>query len=305
MAPQHKKTQCNLQLQTRHEFEFAFQVQRDLEFLRSRHNSEQQQSGSLTRLLKSCRAFFTPRILKPFFILHFFNIIQIFCGFNIFTFYAVDILVKMREAGDNKTSMDENISAVIMSFVRIVGNAMSTLLMIKLGRRPIALMSSAGATISALVLGAVLALQLTRSVSFGSDWLTFSLTVLFVWSHSLGLVLLPVVMIGETQATHVRGFACGYIYTVNDLVLGATLKFYHVLMRNLEIHGMFLLFGISCLVCTIFVYLFLPETQGKTLEEIEDYFREPNVMWISRRRNTQSVGNCRGNTTEGPTASNQ
>jgi hypothetical protein len=263
-----------------------------LEFLRSRQHSEQRDSRSLQGFLQSCRAFCRPRILKPFFILHFFNTIQIFCGFTIFTFYAVDILLKVREAGDKENSMDENVAAVIMSFVRIVGNAVSALMMIKVGRRAMALMSGVGTTVSALALGALLALQSARDVSFGSDWLAFTLTVLFVWSHTLGFVMLPVVMIGETQAAHVRGFACGYIYTVNDLVLGGTLKFYHTLMRNLQIHGLFLLFGMSCLACTIFVYLFLPETQGRTLEEIEDYFRQPNVMWATRNKSAQRGKNC-------------
>jgi hypothetical protein len=243
--------------------------------------------------------------MKPFLILHFFNTIQIFCGFTIFTYYAVDILLKMKEAVDKNNSMDENVAAVIMSFVRIVGNAVSTLLMIKVGRRAIALLSGVGATVSALALGSLLTLQSTRDVSFGSDWLTFTLTVLFVWSHSLGFLLLPVVMIGETQAAHIRGFACGYIYTVNDLVLGGTLKFYHTLMRNLQIHGLFLLFGISCLTCTIFVYLFLPETQGRTLEDIEDYFRQPNVMWVTRNKSAQRGKNCELNAAEETNTSGQ
>jgi SP family facilitated glucose transporter-like MFS transporter 8 len=192
-----------------------------------------------------------------------------------------------------------------MSFVRILGNVVSTLLMIRVGRRSIALISGVGATISALTLGVVLILQSIGDISFGSDWLTFTLTVLFVWSHSFGFLLLPVLMIGETQAAHVRGFVCGYIYTVNDLVLGGTLKFYHSLLRSLEIHGLFLLFGTSCLICTIFVYFFLPETQSRTLEQIEDYFRQPNVMWVTRNRSNRCERNCEQSTTEITTALNQ
>lgn len=277
----------------------------DLDFLVSRNNSRNRQSQNLQGFLKSCRGFFTSRILKPFFILHFFNTIQVFCGFTLFTFYAVDILLKLREAGGKDNSMDENFGAIIMSFVRIVGNVAAALIMIRVGRRSIALISGMGATISALTLGVVLILQSIGNVSFGSDWLTFTLTVLFVWSHSFGFLLLPVLMIGETQPAQVRGFVCGYIYTVNDLVLGSTLKFYHSLLRSLEIHGLFLLFGASCLICTIFVYFFLPETQGRTLEQIEDYFRQPNVMWVTRNRNTRCERNCEQSTTERRTALNE
>lgn len=178
-----------------------------------------------------------------------------------------------------------------MFSARIVGNIATTLLIIRMGRRPIALVSGVGSCVSALALGVLLIMLSGNDTWIWSpqieSWLVFTLTVLFVLFICFGFLSLPVLMLGETQAAHVRGFVCGYIYTVNDLVLGGTLKFYHSLLRNLQIHGLFLLFGISCLLCTIFVYLFLPETQGKTLEQIEDYFRQPNVMWITRNKRSQ------------------
>jgi hypothetical protein len=201
----------------------------------------------------------------------------------------VDILLKMKEAAGGQI-MNENLGAVAMFSARIVGNIATTLSIDRIGRRPIALVSGAASSASAVSLSAVLAALSTKGTLFESphvgSWLVFTLTTLFILSLSFGYAV-PVLMLGETQAAHVRGFVCGYIYTVNDLTLGTTLKFYHSLLSNLQIHGLFLLFGISCLVCTIFVYLFLPETQGKTLEQIEDYFRQPNIAWITRDRKAQ------------------
>lgn len=199
----------------------------------------------------------------------------------------MDILLKMKEAGESEI-MDENLSAVVIFFVRIVGNIATALLIIRIGRRSIAIISGVGCTLSGLGLGILLIMQSAKISLFGSaqidSWLVFTLTIAFAFAHSFGFLSLPVLMLGETQAAHVRGFVCGYIYTINDLVLGGTLKFYPTLTRSIQIHGMFILFGVSCLICTIFVYLFLPETQGKTLEQIEDYFRQPNVMWITRKK---------------------
>jgi SP family facilitated glucose transporter-like MFS transporter 8 len=101
---------------------------------------------------------------------------------------------------------------------------------------------------------------------------------------SFGFFALPSIMLGETQPSNVRGFACAYIYAMNDLLLGGFLKLYPWMLTALQIHGLFLLFGISCAVCTIFLYFFLPETQGLTLQQIEDYFLQPNIMWITRNR---------------------
>ncbi|KAJ9600460.1 hypothetical protein L9F63_009230, partial [Diploptera punctata] len=92
----------------------------------------------------------------------------------------------------------------------------------------------------------------------------------------------------------IRGLACGYIYAMNELVLGGVLKLYPWLIHSLQIHGLFILFTISCGICTIFVYLFLPETQGLSLQEIEEYFRQPNILWITRKtvnKNNNFPGN--------------
>jgi hypothetical protein len=43
------------------------------------------------------------------------------------------------------------------------------------------------------------------------------------------------------------------------------------------------IFGISCLLCTTFIYYFLPETQGKSLMEIEDDNKTNDVLWNSRK----------------------
>jgi hypothetical protein len=38
----------------------------------------------------------------------------------------------------------------------------------------------------------------------------------------------------------------------------------------LGIHGAFWMFGSNCLIAAAFVFLFVPETKGRTLEQIED-----------------------------------
>ena len=102
--------------------------------------------------------------------------------------------------------------------------------------------------------------------------------------NTFGFFVLPNLMIGETQNSRILSFVSTYFYTVNDLLLGAVLKNYYFILEIMKLHGMILLFGVSCLLCSIFIFFFLPETQGKSLEEIEDYFQQPNVIWSSRKK---------------------
>jgi len=170
--------------------------------------------------------------------------------------------------------MDDYSNNVIVSGVGVITVLISTFLMLRAGRRTLAMISGILSSVSALCIGI---LQIEANV-------TFALIIIYAGGMSFGFFALPSVMIGETQPSNIRGFACGYIYTMNDLLLAGFLKMYPWMSTVLQIHGLFLLFGISCAVCTIFLYLFLPETQGLTLQQIEDYFQQPNVMWITRNR---------------------
>lgn len=184
--------------------------------------------------------------------------------------------------------MDDYSTTVLVSGVRVVTVLVSSFLMLRVGRRTLAMISGVFSSVSSLCLGALLCLS---SLEFGSPIspqieanIAFVLILVYAGGMSFGFFGLPSVMIGETQPAHVRGFACGYIYTLNDLLLGGVVKIYPWMSSNLQIHGLFFMFGISCVMCTIFVYLFLPETQGLTLQQIEDYFRKPNIMWINRNK---------------------
>ena len=236
------------------------------------HPTEQScQTPLLSRQIRqTVRDNVKPRILKPFLIIHLFNIIQIPCGLDILTYYTVDILSKTR----NSETQDDYSYNVILSGIRVIIILISTVLMLRAGRRTLAMISGILSSLSALCLGI---LQLEANF-------TFALIIIYAGSMSFGFFALPSVMIGETQPSHIRGFACGYIYTMNDLLLAWFLKLYPWMSITLQIHGLFLLFGISCAVCTIFLYLFLPETQGLTLQQIEDYFLQPNIMWITRQK---------------------
>ena len=202
------------------------------------------------------------------------------------TFYTVDIVAKTRN-GDVQV-LDDYSATVVISVVRVIVVFISSLLMLSWGRRTFSMISGVLSSASAIGLGVILFL---RTYQDGSpidaqteSYLIFALLLLYAGSMSFGFFIIPNIMIGETQPTNIRGFACGYFYTMNDLLLGGIVKLYPWMLYTIKMQGLFFLFGFSCVLCTVFVYLFLPETQGLTLNQIEDYFRKDNVMWITRNK---------------------
>jgi hypothetical protein len=52
----------------------------------------------------------------------------------------------------------------------------------------------------------------------------------------------------------------------------AVVKTFPLIQHIASNHGSFWIYGSISLLGTIFFYLYLPETKGRTLQEIEDYF---------------------------------
>ncbi|KAJ9580037.1 hypothetical protein L9F63_004330 [Diploptera punctata] len=223
-----------------------------------------------------------PFVLKPFLIMHFFNAIQPFCGLNVFIYYAVDMLSKTRR---NEIQMfDDYYTNMIITSLRVITTIISCFLIFSVGRRKLAIASGICSFIPAFIVGFILTPNNSDLIpSYIEAYAVFILITIYTIGMTFGFFIIPALMIGETQYSKFRGFACGYIFAMNELILGGVLKIYPWLMSNLQIHGMFFMFGISCAVCTIFVYLFVPETRRLSLMEIEDYFKQSNILWINRK----------------------
>jgi sugar phosphate permease len=89
---------------------------------------------------------------------------------------------------------------------------------------------------------------------------------------SLGFLVVPWVMIGELYPQKVRGVIGGLTTCCAHTFVFIVVKTYPFLAHALYQHGAFMLYGCISIVGSIFFYLCLPETKGKSLQEIEDYF---------------------------------
>ncbi|PSN33978.1 hypothetical protein C0J52_22003 [Blattella germanica] len=231
--------------------------------------------SNLKRLLK-------PHVLKPFLIMHIFNSIQLICGNFHFVFYSVDILSKVK-SNSTQEYLDVYFCNILLSTVRFIFTTASSMCLLWIGRRTIGLISGIVASLSNLIVAILIYTRASEKYSQTIDRIIFALIILYIGFYAFGCIL-PTMMLGETQSSEIRGFICGYIFTINDIILGIVIQRYFSMVQAIGIEGMFVLFGSSCLFCTIFIYFFIPETQGKTLLEIESYFHQGNLLWNTKKK---------------------
>jgi SP family facilitated glucose transporter-like MFS transporter 8 len=87
---------------------------------------------------------------------------------------------------------------------------------------------------------------------------------------------------GELLPAKIRGYVRGHILAGTYLGFFVTTKIFPWLCDLLGIHGVFGLFSFTAAIGTLFMYFFLPESNEKSLSQIENYFYQPNVMWVGR-----------------------
>ncbi|KAJ3643126.1 hypothetical protein Zmor_025856 [Zophobas morio] len=253
----------------------ALQARLETEHLTERVDLEKKHASTTS----SRHLFFRPEVIKPFIIINLFNLMQILSGTYIIVFYAVDILSHI-----NGQSIDHFMAAVLTAAIRFVFSLIASLLLALIGRRALAMTSGLGTTISALCLGTFL---YPRDNCFGASsngYFAALCVLLYVATNTVGFMILPGVMLGELFPAKVRGLAGGLTFMVFNFALFAMAKAFPFVKNEVGVHGVFWIFGGSSLVASVFLYLMLPETKGKSLTQIEDYFQQGNVTWVARKR---------------------
>jgi SP family sugar porter-like MFS transporter len=183
---------------------------------------------------------------------------QQWSGINVIFFYAPDIFAQTGAGVESQL-----FQTVIVGAMNVICTLLAMWLVDKLGRKKLLLISSAGMAVSYIIIGI---LFYTNNLS-GYILLIFSL--LAVASYSTGLAPVTWVVLSEIFPNRIRGN--GMAIATLSLWIGTftlTLTF-PALMATFKGSFTFWLYAAICVMGFIFILSTLPETKGKTLEELE------------------------------------
>jgi sugar porter (SP) family MFS transporter len=206
----------------------------------------------------SIRELFKPGLRTALGIGVFLAVFQQVTGINAVIYYAPRFF---EAAGIARTSAI--FQSAIIGLVNVLFTLVAIALVDRLGRKPLLLAGSAGMGLSFILLGAAFKFQLFS----GGLVLLFTLLYVAFFAMTLGPVVW--VVIAEIFPTRVRGRAMA-MATVSlwlaDFVVSLT---FPVIADRLHESFAFWLYAAMCAINFVFIAVFLPETKGKSLEEIE------------------------------------
>jgi len=190
-------------------------------------------------------------------------VLQQVTGINVFLYFGTEIFKKMGSETNAALLQTVIVGAVNLSFTVIAIWTVD-----RLGRKPLMMIGSLGMGISLLGMGLA-----AYGLKAGLWVLVFILGYIACFALSVGPVTW--VILSEIFPTRIRGRAMAIATVclwVANYVVSQTFpmmesnpwlldKFHHAFP--------FWLYGVFCVVLLVFVWRFVPETKGKTLEEIE------------------------------------
>ena len=184
---------------------------------------------------------------------------QAITGINVIMYYAPSIYTSVGVGISSALSYQ-----IINGLALIVGTISSMFVVDRLGRRPIMLMAVTAMGASIGLMGVFFG----RAGGGGLGWGMVVCTLLYIYAFNFGMGGIYWVMVSELFPTRIRGAASSlsviFLWGGNWVVLLLFPTMLEILQRSV-----FFVFAGVCGVCLVFMWLFVPETKGKTLEHIE------------------------------------
>jgi len=192
-------------------------------------------------------------------------IVQQITGVNSIMYYGTEIL---KDAGfATQAALIGNIANGVIS---VVATIVGIWLLGRVGRRPMLITGLIGTTCSLLAIGVM------SSVLEGSTALPYvvlALTVTFLAFQQGAISPVTWLMLSEIFPLRLRGIGMGttvfFLWIINFTVG----LLFPVLLAGMGLSATFYIFAALGLGAIAFVKLFLPETKGLTLEQLEENFR--------------------------------
>ena len=179
-------------------------------------------------------------------------------GINAVIMFAPEIF---QSAGSAK--VDSMMLSVIVGLVNFFMTIIALWLVDKKGRKTLLLWGAAGMIISL----AYLCFEFAKPVQNGIGVLIALLVYISFFAASFAPVMW--VIISEIYPNRIKGVAMSFSTAVSWLCVFLAVYFAPVIQGTLGLSYLFGIFGVFSILAFAFVKIWIPETKGKTLEEIE------------------------------------
>jgi MFS family permease len=207
-----------------------------------------------------------PGILKAVLIGSAIAILGQFMGVNAVLYYGPEIF---QNAGlSNEGSL---FSTVLVGIVNMLTTVIALLIIDKVGRKQLVWWGVSGMIVCLIAIGTYFARG--AQLGLGTGFL-LAFFLLYVFCTAISISAVVFVLLSEMYPNRVRGLAmsiAGLALWVGTYLIGQLTPW---MLETLSPAGTFFLFSFMCFPYLYIMWKHVPDTTGKTLEEIENYWKQ-------------------------------
>ncbi|XP_066362292.1 sugar transporter ERD6-like 4 isoform X2 [Miscanthus floridulus] len=196
-------------------------------------------------------------------------VLQNLSGINGVLFYASSIF---KAAGVTNSDL----ATCSLGAIQVLATGVTTWLLDRAGRRMLLIISTSGMTLCLLAVSVIFFLKDKISQDSNSYYILTMISlvaiVAFVITFSFGMGAIPWLMMSEILPVSIKSFG-GSIATLANWLTSFAITMTTNLMLTWSVGGTFLSYMVVSAFTLVFVILWVPETKGRTLEEIQFSFR--------------------------------
>jgi len=229
---------------------------------------------------ESIQAFKTKPVLHPMILTLSLMFLQQFSGINAVIFNAQKIFE------DSKVNNAALVTSLAVGSVQVVATFFGFLLTDILGRRILLIVGGLIMASSMISMGtyayltnrpychpdASVSVNITTGCVENLQPLAITSMMFYIVGFAIGWGALPWLLSSEIIPMRVRGVGMGIATFTNFSFAAIITGTFESYQNAVQPWGTFWSFGVICALAVIFVAVFIPETKGKSLEEIERYF---------------------------------
>lgn len=228
-------------------------------------NPSNKKSGSFGELYRK-------PYLKPLLIIVALMLFQQMSGINAVIFYSTQIFE------DTGSDIDASIQTIIIGVVNFASTFIATFFVDRLGRKKLLYISSITMILTLGVFRIYFNLKTIPTLDLSLySWIPLVSLVVYVLGFSFGFGPVPWIMMGEILPAKFRGRAASVATSSNWIFTFLVTATFPLLRAFLGSYRVFGFFGFGCIFGLIFTKMFVSETKGHSLEDIENQLAEDSL----------------------------
>ncbi|GMP99894.1 hypothetical protein CsSME_00047200 [Camellia sinensis var. sinensis] len=246
----------------RKEFEAALQK------LRGKDADTSQEAAEIQDYIETLQQFPKAKLLDLFQTRYLFSVIiavglmvcQQLGGINGVCFYNTSIF--------ESAGFPSNVGTIIYACLQVVITALGATLIDKAGRKPLILVSASGLVLGSVLTAIAFYLKTYEIAPEASPIFAVTGILVYIGSFSIGMGAVPWIIMSEIFPINVKGIA-GSLTTLVTWIMAWLASYTFNYLMSWSSYGTFILYGAVNAIAIVFVVKVVPETKGRTLEQIQ------------------------------------